>query len=937
MRSLFFMALCLLFLCKWGKGASDTLVLRDNGFSQIEVNASASLFTDSSGSLTIEDILRGEGNFQTGFEQQQQTIYPTAHWLKIHLKAEKAINNRWFLFTSDVVGIKSLSFINYADAYYLKDGKLLSHHRSGYYVPKNEKSIPERAGVVAFPFSLEAGESRTIYFRLSSATDQFNTPLSVELTHPIPHLSDTTGGHAWVVFGSQAMYSLIGLYVLFFWLLVKDPSYLYFGIFCLLFSTHYINIEPVSGFIDRFFPNAPHRSKILGLLASGSYTFFLLFGRSFSEVRTRLARWDRYLLLVVILYSFYFAYLVLNSISEPYSYSSNFGIFVVFFLILPISIKFLLGKHLYAKIFGIGVITFFFWNSMGLLWNLGIISLPFNPWPVGQIGFLIIFGVGLAYKFFHSEREKVQAERIRELDSIKSRFFANISHEFRTPLSLILGPINQSMESIPASETISDNDEVPVRGKHLKVVKRNALRLQSLVDQLLDLSKLDNGKMKLTVSEGKIIQFMRSIVFSFESLAERQHIHFNTSFPAEPETAYFDPDKLEKILVNLLSNAFKFTPEHGTIRVIVEEQKNRLKIQVGDSGPGMSAEEIDKVFDRFYQVEGTEDKGTGIGLALVRELVNLHGGQISVDSMVGEGTNFKVTIPYRSQDFSAETIFLEKPQKETSSNMLSAIYEDTQASSNGQSTSSEDHPLALVVEDNPDLRYYIEDNIRANYRVIIARDGQEGLMLATEQIPDIIISDVMMPRKSGFELCQELKTDQRTSHIPIILLTAKVGQDHKIAGLEQGADDYLTKPFDVRELNIRMSNLIEQRQRLREKYSGELKIRPSEISLSSVDEQFMISVMEEIEKNMGNEYFTVEELARSVRFSRSQLHRKLKALTNKSANQLIREFRLTRAKEMLEQNAASVSEIAFEVGYSNLSYFSKSYKETFGKLPSEHK
>jgi DNA-binding response OmpR family regulator/anti-sigma regulatory factor (Ser/Thr protein kinase) len=466
------------------------------------------------------------------------------------------------------------------------------------------------------------------------------------------------------------------------------------------------------------------------------------------------------------------------------------------------------------------------------------------------------------------------------------------------------------------------------------VIKRNALRLQSLVDQLLDLSKLDNGKMQLSVCEGNIIQFIRSIVFSFESLAERKHIHFHSSFPAELEMAYFDRDKLEKVLVNLLSNAFKFTPEHGTIRVIVEKHQGRLKIQVGDSGPGMGAEDIEKVFDRFYQVEGTEAKGTGIGLALVKELVNLHNGQISVDSRQGEGTNFKIVLPYRQTDFPAETLFISPPPEEFRL-AASAVEMEQAQSTHRPSTLQEDQPVALIVEDNADLRHYIRENIQAQYQVLIAQDGLEGLQIATEKIPDIIISDVMMPKKSGFEMCQALKTDQRTSHIPIILLTAKAGQDHKIEGLEQGADDYLTKPFDVRELNIRMTNLIDQRQRLREKFGAELQIRPSQVRLSSVDEQFMKSVIQEVEKNLDNEFFTVEELARSVGFSRSQLHRKLKALTNKSANQLIREFRLTRAREMLEQKAASVSEVAYQVGYSNLSYFSKSFKEAFGKLPSE--
>lgn len=914
---------------------TDTLILEDDHFIQMDLTPFASLYTDEEGSLSIDNLLKGTHLFRQEFEQKQETVFPTAHWLKIHIEAKEDIPERWLILKSDSRQNSFISFNSFVDVFYVKNGHLDAHHRTGYYVPQKEKSITERAAVNVIPFSMKAGEVQTVYIRISQVFKKYTTFIDLELRHPVPNISATGGKHSWVIYGSQAMYALIGCYVIFFWLLVKDRSYLYFGIFCIVFSIHYLNIEPSASFIDRFFPDAPQNARILTLIVPASYIFFLLFGRSFSEVKNRLPSWDKYLLGCLAVFILYYAYLLWESFQLPYAYNNSYGIILIFFLILPVSIKFLLGKHLFAKIFGAGIVIFFFWNSMGLLWNTGMIRIPFNPWPVGQISLLIIFGIGLAYKFFHSEREKVQAERIRELDRIKSRFFANISHEFRTPLSLILGPVNQAMESIPASESLTDENELPVKGKHLSLIRRNALRLQSLVDQLLDLSKLDNGKMILSVSEGNIIQFIRSIVFSFESLAERKHIHYHTSFPAELDNAFFDHDKLEKILVNLLSNAFKFTPEHGTIRVSVDQHKSNLKIQVSDSGSGMKPEEVDKIFDRFYQVEGTEAKGTGIGLALVKEIVNLHGGQISVDSIQGEGTNFKLILPYQKQYFPPETAFVGQHLDGASTHKFSAELAETLPVPNGSNRFTKELPLALVVEDNPDLRHYICENIQDQFQVIIAKDGQEGIDIATEQIPDIIISDVMMPKKTGFELCEQLKKDQRSSHIPIILLTARVGQEHKIEGLEQGADDYLTKPFDIRELNIRMANLIEQRQRLKEKFAGELQIRPTQVTLNSVDERFLKAVMQEIEKNLGNEFFTVEELARSVGFSRSQLHRKLKALTDKSANQLIREFRLTRAKDLLEQNSASVSEIAYQVGYSNLSYFSKSYKEAFGKLPSE--
>ncbi len=920
----------------WSQSNSTTLFLDNNLFESKELNAFMSLYTDVSGALTIEDILSEQRDFQPNFSQNQKTLYPAAHWLKINIKAEENITSHWLIFKSDNNVSKYLTFLSYVDVFFVKNEKVAQHKKSGYYVPKKEKAIPERAAVNAIPFSMNKGDSISLFIRVGQVHKTYETQLRLELSRPIVNISNTQKKYAWVIFGSQVMYAMIGFYMLVFWLFVKNPSYLYFGIFCLLFSLHYLNLEPVSSYVDRFFPNNPHNMKWLKVINQGSSLFFLLFGRSFSEVKSRLPKWDKYLLLVIFFYLLIYFNNFLKVIAEPYVDNPLVSFIAVFILILPLAIKFILGKHIFAKIFGIGILFFQFWNCMGILWNFGLVSLPFNPWPIGQIGLLMIYAFGLGYKLLDSQKQKAKADRIHELDKIKSRFFANISHEFRTPLSLILGPINQSMENIPASESIGDNDEIPVKGKHLKIVKRNAIRLQNLVDQLLDLSKLDNGKMNLKVAEGNIIQFIRSIVFSFESLAERRHIHFHTSFPNQLKETYFDKDKLEKILVNLLSNAFKFTPEHGRVSVSVKAEKGQLKIQISDSGNGMYDEEIEKIFDRFYQVEGTEAKGSGIGLSLVKELVDLHNGQISVDSIKDKGTTFKISLPYQKADFDPGTITSISKEITPSQNAFmqeELVKSDNTAKEPGRKIP--ELPIALVVEDNPDLRQYITENIEQFYQVISAKNGKEGETIAFEKIPDIIISDVMMPKKSGFELCDELKKDSRTSHIPIILLTAKAGQEHKITGLEQGADEYLTKPFDVRELIVRMSNLINQRQRLREKFSGELKIGPSKIILPSIDERFLRDVMIKIEENIGNEFFTVEELASSIGFSRSQLHRKIKALTGKSSNQLIREFRLTRAKELLEQKSATVSEIAYEVGYSNLSYFTKSYKDAFGVLPSE--
>lgn len=542
--------------------------------------------------------------------------------------------------------------------------------------------------------------------------------------------------------------------------------------------------------------------------------------------------------------------------------------------------------------------------------------------------------------------EHAQAEKLRELDQLKSLFFANISHEFRTPLTLILSPLKKVQEQLPASEQEvfweRGNAEVSIPARHIGMMRRNAERLGRLIDQLLDLSKLESGNMQLRVAKGDVMKCVRSIAFSFESLAERRQIHFQTRFPEGHPTVFFDKDKLEKILINLLSNAFKFTPERGSVSVQAALGKDRLKVSVADSGPGISKADLDRVFERFYQAEGNRDEGTGIGLSLVRELVELHRGQISVESAKGRGTVFKFSLPVARAAFSENEIALEERAENQASVLPPSMFVSEGPGhlfpAQAASGPSCDAPCALIVEDNPDLRRFLAETMQDTYQVLAAANGREGLEIAFERTPDLIISDVMMPQVDGFELCETLKKDERTSHIPIILLTAKAGQRHKMEGLQTGADAYLTKPFDEAELLLRGKNLVAQRQKLREQLSSGLPdfgLRPGDIAVTSADERFLKKVAAAIEENIDNEFFSVEDFAGAVAFSRSQLHRKLKALTGKSPNELIREFRLTRAKELLEKRHGNVSEVAVAVGYNSLSYFTRSFKDAFGILPSE--
>ena len=524
---------------------------------------------------------------------------------------------------------------------------------------------------------------------------------------------------------------------------------------------------------------------------------------------------------------------------------------------------------------------------------------------------------------------------IHDLNEMKSKFFANISHEFRTPLSLILGPLQRAKTKFDKTDEPYTFDSTS-----FNLLNRNAARLQNLVDQLLDLSKIESGHVQLSLVHENIHQFIKSIVYAFESMAESKGINYQFDFPSKMEEAYFDKDKLEKILTNLITNAIKYTPKNGTVTIHIRVSNGLLNCEVTDTGKGIKGQDLNRIFERFYRVEGSEEKGSGIGLALTKELVELHNGKISVSSTIGEGTTFKVRLPITLNGLpdNVRTINNDEVFSASKNHSPHTSHGEMPALVNEKEDNegmAETLPVALVVEDNEDLRNFISSIINKKYQILLAKDGEEGERMALKNIPDIIISDVMMPRKDGFALCYSLKNNQKTSHIPIIMLTAKAGYENRMEGLTHGADAYLTKPFKEEELLVRMRNLVEGRRKIWEQFKSLDLTLINDLSLQSIDDQFLQAVVQVIKDNLDNELFSVEDLGREVGFSRSQLHRKLKAITNKSTNQLIIEIRLNEARRMLEQKTGTVSEIAFSVGYSSLPYFTKSFKKQFGVLPSK--
>lgn len=537
----------------------------------------------------------------------------------------------------------------------------------------------------------------------------------------------------------------------------------------------------------------------------------------------------------------------------------------------------------------------------------------------------------------------LESTKLKELDSLKSQFYANISHEFRTPLSLIKDPLEQMLEE--------NND--PVKQKTFMVMHANAERLLNLINQLLDLSKLENGQYKLKVSTGDIVGLMKGLVMSFLSLTEQKGIHLRFIEAASlksmrlRERFYFDSDIIEKITTNLLSNAVKFTPANGkiTVSACLRQMKNNIEVfevTIKDSGIGIPKAKLPFIYDRFYQVDASSKRafeGAGIGLAYVKELVELHKGNIAVMSKPGKGTTFRLRLPFDKNLYAPDQIVPADEQTAAirSQEVTIPLVDITAESEQIQEKNTKERLLVLVVEDHDDVREYICESLRNSYELLDASTAMDGLNKAQEYIPDLIISDVMMPGMDGFEFCKIIKSDEKTSHIPVILLTAKASDNDRIQGLETGADDYLIKPFSMRELLVRAKNLIQSRKVLHEKFQSNTTIKPGEILVSSRDRVFMKKLLSIIESNISNEQFTVEDVSKEIGMSSSQLHRKLKALVNQSAIQFIRSVRMNRAKELLEKDAGNIAEIAYMVGYADPGYFSKTYRAFFGKLPSEVK
>ncbi|MBC6994182.1 ATP-binding protein [Neolewinella lacunae] len=909
--------------------ASDTIPVHaygDDAHDFMKLSRKCGILLDPSGALTIEDILRDSSLQFYRLGDRALPPLPFVSWNRIRV-TNTGTKTRHDVFANYI----------YSDSVwmYTVDGKqVVAEGLAGGAVHPHNKYFPNVGA--DFPFSLAPGQTRDYYFRAKyvRSTPYLRSSLHLLTIFPGKTYRDWMDDNKRQEFFYAGILCLCGLVSFFMYTVFREKIFIYFGTLMLALAGYFLDFYNELGALFNFTQEIG--SYVRHLLVLGLVGSLFLFIKDFLDLREQQPAFHRPylgasgLLLLVILANTVFGFWIPTPvISLGIIGWSLVSIALIGYLawrgsaagkILLISISFLCLGGLALLLSGFGIFD---------------TTLTSQAFKIGVLLFSGILFYGLFDRVNAIRRAKSEAE---ELNDVKSRIFANITHEFRTPLTLMLGPLEQ---------LLSESTD-PQQRKLLQLAHRNAERQLSLVNQLLDLSKAESGHLPLRATEQDFIPFLKGAVYAYTSLAEQKNIALQLHCPEDSLLLYFDREKMEQIIYNLLSNAFKFTPEGGQVTVTLRSQKEGIKLDIQDSGIGIPEHRLQHVFDRFFREEAAERgnfEGYGIGLALVKELVQLHRGSVSLQSKVDVGTTVTLTFPLGSKHLAAEQIVLTEaiaPRvlppllplggRGASQLPLSGGRGGAPAAAPA-STPQPDQNTLLLVEDNADVRAFIRQRLVPKFLVLEAVNGQEGIEMAILHTPDLIISDVMMPDKNGYELCQTLKTDVRTSHIPIILLTAKAAREEKLEGLETGADAYLTKPFDARELAIRVDNLIQTREQLRKRFATAIELKPEEITANSIDQSFLQSALHVVEAHLAEENFSVEDLAQALNMSRSNLNRKLRALINQSSNQFIQSVRLQRAADLLRQRAGTVGEIAFQTGFSSTAYFVKCFKDKYGQTP----
>ncbi|WP_435416529.1 two-component regulator propeller domain-containing protein [Polaribacter aestuariivivens] len=585
------------------------------------------------------------------------------------------------------------------------------------------------------------------------------------------------------------------------------------------------------------------------------------------------------------------------------------------------------------------------WNEQPTTLKITVLPAPWRSWWAFIIYALIIITALYFLISIQKSKERLkheldlehlENEKIEENNKAKLEFFTNISHEFRTPLTLILGPLQQILSDYKGSSKMY---------KKLLVVDNSAKHLLQLINRLMDFRKLENNLFKLEAAEGNIVKFLKEIFLSFTEYAKDGDYEYNFHTTEDEILVYYDRYKLERVFYNLISNAFRYTPKNGVINFRIKRENDFIIISIEDTGLGISEENQKKIFERFFEINSNNssqenyNKGTGIGLSIAKNIVKLHKGKIEVKSNTNNiGSIFTVKLPLGKNHLNENEIikdfkFSDDVSQYTNNHNIAPIIVDDELSDKIIDTQKD---TILLVEDNKPLRKFMKGLLKENYNILEAENGKIALKMAIKHLPNLIVSDVVMPVMVGTELCSEIKNNIKTSHIPIILLTSRSSLIYKLEGLESGADDYISKPFNVEEFKIRIKNLLETSNRLKEKFSGNDVLAPSEVVISSLDEKLYKKALDIVEANISNEEFDIPFFCSELGVSRTMLFIKIKAWTNFTPNDFIQHFRMKRAAQLLEQGKINISEVSYKVGFKNPKYFSKCFLKKYGETPSQY-
>lgn len=891
------------------------------------------IFHDKSGEMTFEDIQESSSRFSSYEDWTIDFLAEEIYWGKIELANQLSDHDDF----SEWVIHFPLVFTN-IEVFVVDSNGLVKKYKTGFFVPTNERSFSPTNKSNIVKINLALGEKKTIYFRSQNERKYVVPNFNLELKHSVVFFSHLEKKKQWngIYIGFVLM---MLVYNFFLFIYAKDKSYLYYSWYIFGFTVFSLyNSGDLADWLgDWFLEKNPWWIYYFKPISYITFMGYLAFLRSFLDLEKLLPWWDKvfkifsYGTIITIIVDYFLMWY------SNFSYNiADVGAVLYAIVFLIISFSFLRPLYKTKDKKGFYVIAGFSFMGLGLLvtiWmRLQSVDFSLAYFRIGTIFEIIIFSLGMAYRQKEVEEEKRKGEfelekskilqdiehkeaaRLKELNNLKSRLYTNITHEFRTPLTVIMG----------MTENIDGHNE------EKELIQRNSNNLLRLINQILDLSKAESGNLKVNFVQGEIIHFLQYLTESFQSMANAKNIQL-TFYTEEKEIIMdFDEQKIQHIIYNLLSNAIKYTPEKGKVVFHVKREKDLLCLKVKDNGQGISTKDQPFIFERFYKVDqpsAVKSDGVGIGLALTKELVEFLNGEILVKSELGEGSEFVVHLPisHAEEKINDNELLEEETEKELVSESDTELT-DLNFEINGTSQ-------LLIIEDNEDVITYIKSCVKEDYSIEVAHDGQEGIDKAMELIPDIIISDLMMPKKNGFEVCRTLKKDEKTSHIPIILLTAKATQNDKMEGLETGADAYMMKPFQKRELEIRLKKLIENRAILQAKYKGDLTSFSKNVP--NPEDDFFQKVIKILKAELDNPNFSVAELSKEMHLSTTQMYRKLKAITGLPPNKFIRRFRLQNSLELLQNSSMNIAEIAYKVGFSDPNYFSRAFSEEFGKPPSE--